>query len=184
MAPSAQTRKSNATRQTILDAALRVIALKGYSAATVDEIVKEAGVSKGLAYYHFKSKADMGKSILGQGISNLTGEFHKIANNAPDATSALHSMLEYFTRTMVENRAFGKFFLSELWRSGRVWSTDIREADQNLVLLLGSQIERGRRSLSTRPRFRIHGRVAYRHRGYQRFVLFGFSRTNYTYERR
>ena len=49
-------KKSEQTRGRLLEAALRVISRKGYSAATVDEIVKEAGVSKGVAYYHFKSK--------------------------------------------------------------------------------------------------------------------------------
>ena len=52
-----RTEKACATRKQLLEAALAVIGEKGYSAATVDEIVDAAGVSKGVAYYHFKSKA-------------------------------------------------------------------------------------------------------------------------------
>lgn len=43
--------KARATRALLLDAAVKVIGRKGYTGATVDEIVEEAGVSKGLAYY-------------------------------------------------------------------------------------------------------------------------------------
>ena len=40
-----RTEKACATRRQLLDAALEVIGEKGYSAATVDEIVEAAGVS-------------------------------------------------------------------------------------------------------------------------------------------
>jgi TetR/AcrR family transcriptional regulator, transcriptional repressor for nem operon len=43
----------------ILDAALRVIRTKGYTAATVDDICGAAGVSKGSFFHHFESKEDL-----------------------------------------------------------------------------------------------------------------------------
>ena len=44
-----KTTKADATRRQLLDAALAVIAERGYAEATVDRIVEEAGVSKGVA---------------------------------------------------------------------------------------------------------------------------------------
>jgi AcrR family transcriptional regulator len=43
-------------RGRLLDAATRVIAAKGYPAATVADIVREAGVSRGSFYEHFEGK--------------------------------------------------------------------------------------------------------------------------------
>lgn len=46
-------------RDVIMQAAARVFANKGYEGARVDEIAKEAGVTKSLLYYHFKSKEEI-----------------------------------------------------------------------------------------------------------------------------
>jgi TetR/AcrR family transcriptional regulator, transcriptional repressor for nem operon len=43
-------------RTKLLDAALTVIRTKGYSAATVDEICRAAGMSKGSFFHHFPDK--------------------------------------------------------------------------------------------------------------------------------
>ena len=84
----ARTSKADATRRQLLDAALSVIAAHGYSEATVDRIVEEAGVSKGVAYYHFSSKADIAESILVEGIGELITSFEAIAAEALKATPA------------------------------------------------------------------------------------------------
>jgi TetR/AcrR family transcriptional repressor of nem operon len=43
----------------LLDAALRVIRAKGYSATTVDDICHQAGVTKGSFFHHFKTKDEL-----------------------------------------------------------------------------------------------------------------------------
>jgi TetR/AcrR family transcriptional regulator, transcriptional repressor for nem operon len=43
----------------LLDAAMRVIRAQGYSATTVDEICRQAGLTKGAFFHHFKSKEDL-----------------------------------------------------------------------------------------------------------------------------
>jgi TetR/AcrR family transcriptional regulator, transcriptional repressor for nem operon len=40
----------------LLNAALKVIRTKGYDATTVDDLCREAGVTKGAFFHHFKSK--------------------------------------------------------------------------------------------------------------------------------
>ncbi len=53
------TPKALATRQRILDAALRLFAAKGYDSASMREIAVEAGCSLGLTYRYFASKEDL-----------------------------------------------------------------------------------------------------------------------------
>ena len=54
MAPRADV--SDERKSQILDAAVKVIAKRGFAEARMDDIVEEAGISKGLVYWYFKSK--------------------------------------------------------------------------------------------------------------------------------
>lgn len=47
------------TRTSLLDAALKVIRMKGYSATTVDDICASAGVTKGSFFHHFANKEEL-----------------------------------------------------------------------------------------------------------------------------
>lgn len=58
------TKKADRTRAALLTAALAIISKKGYSATTVDEICKQAGIAKGSVYYYFKTKEEIGACIL------------------------------------------------------------------------------------------------------------------------
>lgn len=51
-------------RRQIVDAAIAVMARKGWTEASIDEITREAGVSRGLVSYHFKDKADLLSGVL------------------------------------------------------------------------------------------------------------------------
>jgi len=56
--------KGAATRDQILDAATRLIHLKGYQPTSLDDVLRESGVGKGNFYYYFKSKEDLGHAII------------------------------------------------------------------------------------------------------------------------
>ncbi|MEG0070388.1 MAG: TetR/AcrR family transcriptional regulator [Raoultibacter sp.] len=145
MVKTNRTRKANETRRQLLAAAVSVIGDKGYSGATVDEIVEAAGVSKGIAYYHFKSKAAMASSVLEEGIGSLVDEFDQIADRAEGAPTALLGMIEAFATRIFENKGFGRFFVSELWREGRAWSEEMRCYEHRLLRILEGQISRGQK---------------------------------------
>lgn len=65
------TKKSDRTRAALLTAALAIISKKGYSATTVDEICKQAGIAKGSVYYYFKTKEEIGACILQEQTTQL-----------------------------------------------------------------------------------------------------------------
>ena len=56
--------RTQETRRLILDAAYRVFAARGYGQATIDDVLAEAGISKGALYHHFASKEELFKALL------------------------------------------------------------------------------------------------------------------------
>ncbi|MGA8228366.1 MAG: TetR/AcrR family transcriptional regulator [Xanthobacteraceae bacterium] len=53
------TQPHHESKARILDAALRVIRTKGYSATTIDDVCATAGLTKGSFFHHFKSKDEL-----------------------------------------------------------------------------------------------------------------------------
>ncbi|MCX4633226.1 MULTISPECIES: ScbR family autoregulator-binding transcription factor [unclassified Streptomyces] len=54
------------TRQSILAAAAKIFEEHGYQAATISQILREAGVTKGALYFHFQSKEDLAQGVLAE----------------------------------------------------------------------------------------------------------------------
>lgn len=65
----AQQARAIQTRRTILEAAGAVFDERGYDAATIAEILTRAGVTKGALYFHFSSKEDLARGVLGEALT-------------------------------------------------------------------------------------------------------------------
>ncbi|MGE6395266.1 TetR/AcrR family transcriptional regulator [Chryseobacterium scophthalmum] len=59
-------KKSEATRQNILQKAFELIYTNGYQTTSIDEIIATTQVTKGAFYYHFKTKDEMGLAIINE----------------------------------------------------------------------------------------------------------------------
>ena len=62
-------------RERLLDAAMRMIRERGYTATTVDELCAAAGVTKGSFFHHFESKEDLAVAAAGHFASMAAGLF-------------------------------------------------------------------------------------------------------------
>ncbi len=79
----------------MINAALKIFALNGYSHASTDEIVKEAHISKGLLFHYFESKIGVYTFLADYGSKYFALEL----TGAVDSSEK-----DYFkVRTMVEN---------------------------------------------------------------------------------
>ena len=58
--------------RTILDAAAKVFAEKGYDGARVDEIAAEAGMNKAMLYYRIGDKEELYRRVVIQGQKTFT----------------------------------------------------------------------------------------------------------------
>lgn len=57
-------RSGLATRERILDAAEALVLERGFAGTSVDKVVERSGITKGAFFYHFKSKADLGRAFI------------------------------------------------------------------------------------------------------------------------
>ncbi len=57
-------RKGELSREKILATAKGLVMRKGFAGTSVDDILREAGVSKGAFFHHFKSKADLANQLM------------------------------------------------------------------------------------------------------------------------
>lgn len=79
-------REKERRRNQIIDAAERVIFSKGLEQSTMDEIAKEAELSKGTLYLYFKNKNELYMAITKRGSDILNNRFAKVFASAHDHT--------------------------------------------------------------------------------------------------
>lgn len=69
-----RTKNPAQTRQALLESAFEEMHAHGYAGASIDRILKKTGVTKGALYYHFKSKAELGRAVLEELVQSMVLE--------------------------------------------------------------------------------------------------------------
>ncbi|TDF95067.1 TetR/AcrR family transcriptional regulator [Paenibacillus piri] len=86
-------------QETIIRAALKVYAEKGYSASEINDVAEQAGVARGLIYYYFKDKHALFRELflimLKRSNEHIQAHF--------DQDGSVVALLESFVRTMYIN---------------------------------------------------------------------------------
>lgn len=78
----------------ILDAAAELIAHYGYDKTTMDDIAREAGISKGAIYLHFKSKEALFEALLLRASDAISERFLELIDADP-AGATLFNLYRY-----------------------------------------------------------------------------------------
>jgi len=82
-------RKNIKKKQKIIEVAGRLFAEQGYEGTTTVQIVKEAGATEPLIYYHFKGKEEVFTSILVSAFDRL---FKKLDNLGDEAITSFERL--------------------------------------------------------------------------------------------
>ncbi|MBP1635679.1 MAG: transcriptional regulator, TetR family [Acidobacteria bacterium] len=91
------------TRSRLLAAAVQVFNKKGYSAASVREIVELASVTKPALYYHFGSKEGVLLAILQEGLEEFRQTAARAAGEPGTTRERLAGLCEQFYGLFTEN---------------------------------------------------------------------------------
>jgi TetR/AcrR family transcriptional repressor of nem operon len=88
--------KAQKTRHRILDAGMRLFYLHGYNATGLDKIIKEAKITKGNFYYHFKSKEILALATLDWQLTLMQQAIQDtVLNKKHTPLNALFTLLEF-----------------------------------------------------------------------------------------
>jgi len=115
--PTGQPRISfieEARRRQIVDTAIRTIASRGFSRASLAEIARDAGISKGVISYHFAGKAELVEAIL----SRLLREPAEFIKGRVDAREGALDKLRAYVEANFEHMAGNRnhyVALVDLW---------------------------------------------------------------------
>nr|WP_320013041.1 TetR family transcriptional regulator [uncultured Desulfobulbus sp.] len=141
------------TRNAIMEAAVQVIAGKGVAHASLTEIAKEAGVTRGAIYWHFANKADLLNSLWEQVLefySPLTEASERM--DEPDPLGKLEELYLSFFNGMEDDRLQQQLFRILFDEGDRSKDTEAirmrhhqlrHERYQGLQIVLSNAIKQG-----------------------------------------
>jgi AcrR family transcriptional regulator len=118
--------RSEETRASILDAAVRCFALSGYDAASVDDICEEAGVSKGAFYHHFPTKQSIFLALLQGWLKTIdTGLEGLRKETVPETFVAMTELLPVIFTAADDSLPMFLEFWTQASRDETVWKATI-----------------------------------------------------------
>lgn len=118
-------------RATIIEVSKRLFATKGFHGVSIDEIVKEVGVSPAILYRHFASKEDLYQSVLQEFACTRESYVETVVEDDISFEKVLRGMTRVFVNSIVKdpdllkmemhsqleaNQASQDFFLNR-WKS-------------------------------------------------------------------
>lgn len=115
----------------ILQAALMVLAIKGYENSTIADISKAANVSRGILHYYFTDKEDLVNKVLAN-ASNKLMQSTLTGIKGKSQEEIIDNVLSTYIKNLEGNPDFYAF-LFEMWCASRR-SEKIRNELQNCIL--------------------------------------------------
>lgn len=136
--------RSDATKKRLFDAAMELIGERGFTEASVDEIVERAGVAKGTVYYHFTGKAELVEALIADRLGPLVVEFNRAAQlHKDDPRAAIEALVRAELEFLSEQSSFSKLLLTEMWREDRVWRETLVRLRRELMTVMHDVIAQG-----------------------------------------
>ncbi len=137
--------RGNDSRHDLLDTAIDCFARFGYQATSIDRIAREAGVTKGALYYHFKDK----EHLLFEAVKNRVGQWERRVvedvRPAPSAAGRLRQVadvcLEHATKS--NHRRMIVTLMVEALDHSKPLSAEFRGMMDRFRLFLRQVIESG-----------------------------------------
>ncbi|MCC6917714.1 MAG: TetR family transcriptional regulator [Alphaproteobacteria bacterium] len=112
-------RKSDITRQAILDSAARAFRLSGYSGARLSDIAAGAGMQAGSLYYHFDSREALVEALMDRGVEQTEAAVRAAIAALPAPASArdrLRAAIETHLLMIVQQEDIASATIKLIWQ--------------------------------------------------------------------
>jgi TetR/AcrR family transcriptional repressor of nem operon len=98
--PAKQSSRSD-TRRRILDAAYALVLRHGYTATTVDRVLRQTGLTKGAFFHYFQSKSDLALALIERYAAEGRESLHAALVRAEQASEDPLEQLLFFHRDVL-----------------------------------------------------------------------------------
>lgn len=106
-----EVRRRLALRQAIIQAAERLMVRSGYAALTMDDVAKEAELSKATVYNYFPSKGDLVLELFIYYFEKFYRHIVRIKSESKSATEKLREVIAYFLRFSREKETISRVLM-------------------------------------------------------------------------
>lgn len=137
-------KKSDITKQKILEAAETAFSEKGLYGARVDEITEAAGVNKRMIYAYFGSKEKLYVAVLDTVYRRLTEREEELLNQQSDCVETVKRIIAHYFTFLHENPTFVKMLMWENLNEGQyLKQSEAPAAKGTAVNLLRTVLKQG-----------------------------------------
>lgn len=150
------------TREKIFRAGIKVFARKGYAAGTLNDVAREAGVTRGAIYWHFANKQAFFEETVSRLNSIYDGLVEASLNTTGTPVDLVETAVTGIIQRFVEDEEFRAMqelvIRTSMSHSLPVTSVDrpITRGDENAIQLLHEAIQRHELHHAWSPHLALH----------------------------
>jgi AcrR family transcriptional regulator len=111
--PTANDEMSARTKRQLVDAAVKLFSANGYAATSLQELVSEAGLTKGAFYHHYRSKEEILRQIHDNFIDEQIERAEAAVREGSSPTESLRALIRSEMRAISEHQDAVTVFLRE-----------------------------------------------------------------------
>jgi TetR/AcrR family transcriptional regulator len=143
---------SKATRKSLLNAAAKLFAARGFDGASVAEVARQAGANKALINYHFGGKLQLYRAIVREMFAELLDRVEPLRNDARPPDHLLREFIAIVGDTANRRRPhLSKMMLREVIAGGPHLDHEVLVYPMRVFAVVREIIERGIRERVFRP---------------------------------
>ena len=88
----------------ILDAAERMLQVRGYNGFSYGDVAQELGITRAALHYHFKGKAELGEALIERYATRFAAALAALDETAPDAAAKLRGYAGLYLDVVTRDR--------------------------------------------------------------------------------
>ena len=137
---------SEQRRQAVLSTAIAQFATKGYSAASINDVAREAHISIGAMYSYFSSKEDLFLAVVDHAYTLMDEILRSVAEASTDLYDYVERMLAACRRFAAENERLNELYLMITSQASSELSPRLSDTIEGVTPgILTDLIDQGRR---------------------------------------
>jgi AcrR family transcriptional regulator len=118
--------RSEETRSRIMESAIKLFSTRGFNTASVDDICKEAGISKGAFYHHFETKHALFLALLDGWLQIIDNAIEASRDKtAPETFIQMTDAFPYIFGSAGEGLPMFLEFWLQASRDKKIWEASI-----------------------------------------------------------